>query len=150
MPTNRGGAVTTNNLIRLAPGRRTIAASLQLSTFVCAIFLSAFLLFSVQPMFAKMVLPRLGGSPSVWSVALVFFQGLLLAGYLYAHLLTRLASLRVATVVHLTLLTVAILAMPIAVASGGDNPPESRQAIWRIGLFFGSVGLPFFAVAANA
>lgn len=139
-----------NNLMGSAPGRGTVAASLRLSTFVCAIFLSAFLLFSVQPMFAKMVLPRLGGSPSVWSVALVFFQGLLLAGYLYAHLLTRLASLRVATVIHLTLLTVAILAMPIAAAKGWDNPPESWQALWLIGLFFGSVGLPFFAVAGNA
>ncbi len=54
---------------------------LVLSVYTSAIFLSALLLFSVQPLFTKMVLPRLGGSPAVWSVAMVFFQTLLLAGY---------------------------------------------------------------------
>ena len=53
--------------------------------YTAAIFVSALLLFSVQPLFTKMVLPRLGGSPAVWSVAMVFFQSLLLAGYAYAH-----------------------------------------------------------------
>ena len=62
---------------------------LLLATFTAAIFVSAALLFMVQPMFTKMVLPRLGGAPSVWSVAIVFFQGALLAGYAYAHWLTR-------------------------------------------------------------
>ena len=57
--------------------------------FASAIFLSAFLLFWVQPLFSKMVLPLLGGSPSVWNTAMMFFQLMLLAGYGYAHLLTR-------------------------------------------------------------
>ena len=61
-----------------------------LPVYGAAIFLSAALLFAVQPMFTKMVLPRLGGAPAVWSVAMVFFQALLLAGYGYAHLLTRM------------------------------------------------------------
>jgi len=142
--------MASSDLTQPAPRNRFVTEPLRLATFVFAIFLSAFLLFAVQPMFAKMVLPMLGGSPGVWSVALVFFQGLLLAGYLYAHLLTRLVSTRTATVVHLALLTVAILAMPIAVASGWDKPPEAHQAIWLIGLFSVSVGLPFFAVAGNA
>ena len=60
-----------------------------LRVYAAAIFLSAALLFAVQPMFTKMVLPRLGGTPSVWSVAMVFFQAVLLAGYAYAHALTR-------------------------------------------------------------
>ena len=60
-----------------------------LALFTLAIFLSAALIFAVQPMFTKLVLPRLGGSPSVWSVAMVFFQAALLAGYAYAHLITR-------------------------------------------------------------
>ena len=64
---------------------------LLLPTLTGAIFLSAALLFAVQPMFTKMVLPRLGGAPSVWSVAMVFFQAALLAGYAYAQLLTRYA-----------------------------------------------------------
>jgi len=62
--------------------RRTHA--LTLATYIAAVFLSALLLFGVQPMFTRMVLPRLGGSPSVWSVAMVFFQAMLLAGYAYA------------------------------------------------------------------
>ncbi|MFJ5369827.1 hypothetical protein ACIPIA_11430, partial [Bosea sp. CER48] len=56
-----------------------------LPVFIATIFASAFLLFGIQPMFAKMVLPKLGGSPGVWSVAMVFFQSVLLLGYAYAH-----------------------------------------------------------------
>jgi hypothetical protein len=63
--------------------------SLILPLYAGTLFLSAFLLFSVQPMFTKMVLPRLGGSPAVWNTAMVFFQATLLGGYLYAHLATR-------------------------------------------------------------
>ena len=65
-----------------------------LAVFVGAIFVSAALLFAVQPMFTKMVLPRLGGAPAVWSVAMVFFQAVLLAGYAYAHALTRFVPAR--------------------------------------------------------
>jgi hypothetical protein len=117
--------------------------------FVAAIFLSACLLFSVQPMFAKMVLPRLGGAASVWSIAMVFFQAMLLAGYLYAHLLTRYVPFRLAFAIHLCVLAVAFLAMPIAIAQGFGRPPASGEATWLIGLFAASVGLPFFAVAGN-
>ena len=67
---------------------------LVLIVYTAAIFLSALLLFSVQPLFTKMVLPRLGGSPAVWSVAMVFFQSLLLAGYAYAHYLMRIREPR--------------------------------------------------------
>ena len=73
---------------QLSGGDRTHFA-LVLAAFTATTFLSATLLFSVQPMFAKMVLPKLGGSPSVWAVALLFFQGALLIGYCYAHLLIR-------------------------------------------------------------
>jgi hypothetical protein len=130
-------------------GRTVAAERLLLGTFTAAIFLSAFLLFAVQPMFAKMILPRLGGSPAVWSVAMVFFQGMLLAGYAYAHWLTRYIGVRRATTIHLAVLTIAVFAMPIAVAQGWHNPPETGQALWLMGLFAVSVGLPFFAVAGN-
>ncbi len=132
-----------------AAGRAIAAERLLLGTFTAAIFLSAFLLFAVQPMFAKMILPRLGGSPAVWSVAMVFFQGMLLTGYAYAHCLTRYLGVRRATTIHLAVLTIAVFAMPIAVAKGWHNPPETGQAFWLIGLFAASVGLPFFAVAGN-
>jgi hypothetical protein len=81
--------------------------SLLLPAFFATILMSAALLFAVQPMFTKMVLPRLGGAAAVWSVAMVFFQATLLAGYAYAHLLTRFAPGRVAVLIHLSVLLIA-------------------------------------------
>jgi hypothetical protein len=131
-------------------GRESGTQRLALPVFALAIFLSAFLLFSVQPLFTKMVLPRLGGAPAVWSVAMVFFQGVLLMGYLYAHALTRYCAPRVAVATHLTLLAIVFaLALPIGLAAGWGRPPVEGEALWLIGLFAVSVGLPFFAVSAN-
>src|ERR1700749_1107389 len=103
---------------------------LVLLVYTAAIFVSALLLFSVQPLFTKMVLPRLGGSPAVWSVAMVFFQSLLLAGYAYAHFLMQLKSRVIPVVVHLLLLVAAMLTLPLSVASGWDVPPSSGYAFW--------------------
>lgn len=122
---------------------------LLLVVYTAAIFVSALLLFSVQPLFTKMVLPRLGGSPAVWSVAMVFFQSLLLAGYAYAHCLMQLRNRVIPVVVHLVLLVAALLTLPLAIASGWGAPPESGYAFWLLGLFAVSIGLPFFALAAN-
>src|SRR5262249_4392009 len=97
----------------------------------------------------KMVLPRLGGSPAVWSVAMVFFQSLLLAGYAYAHYLTKLPNRAAPVVIHLSLLAVALVTLPLAIRSGFGEPPTSGYALWLIGLFAVSIGLPFFALAAN-
>lgn len=77
--------------------------------FTATTFLSAFLLFSIQPMFAKMVLPLLGGAPSVWAVALLFFQGALLVGYGYAHLLVRHVPAQSTGFVHLAISVLAFL-----------------------------------------
>ena len=120
-----------------------------LAVYTLAIFVSALLLFSVQPLFTKMVLPRLGGSPAVWSVAMVFFQSLLLAGYAYAHYLTKASSRAVPVVVHLLVLVAAMLTLPLAIRSGWGEPPSSGYAFWLLGLFTVSIGLPFFALAAN-
>ena len=124
-------------------------SALVLAVYTAAIFVSALLLFSVQPLFAKMVLPRLGGSPAVWSVAMVFFQSLLLAGYAYAHFLTRIKSRAVPAAVHLALLAVAFFTLPLSIASGWGEPPTSGYALWLLGLFVVSIGLPFFVLAAN-
>jgi SAM-dependent methyltransferase len=121
-----------------------------LGVFTGTIFLSALLLFSVQPMFAKMVLPLLGGSPSVWSVAMVFFQAVLLLGYGYAHAMTRFLDPRRAVIAHLCVFALALIALPLSIASGWGRPPSEYTALWLIGLFGVSIGLPFFAVAANA
>src|SRR5947207_6437573 len=120
-----------------------------LVVYTLAIFVSALLLFSVQPLFTKMVLPRLGGSPAVWSVAMVFFQSLLLGGYAYAHYLMKLRNRVIPVVVHLALLVVAMLTLPLSIASGWVEPPTSGYAFWLLGLFAISIGLPFFALAAN-
>ena len=111
--------------------------------------MSAALLFVVQPMFTKMVLPRLGGAPSVWSVAIVFFQAALLAGYGYAHLLTRFAPGRTSVVIHLAVMVAACFALPLSIATGWGEPPAVGEAFWLIGLFTVSIGLPFFALSAN-
>lgn len=120
-----------------------------LVVYTAAIFVSALLLFSVQPLFTKMVLPRLGGSPAVWSVAMVFFQSLLLGGYAYAHYLMQIRSRVVPIAIHLLLLIVALSMLPLAIANGWGEPPTSGYAIWLLGLFAASIGLPFFALAAN-
>jgi hypothetical protein len=120
-----------------------------LVVYTLAIFVSALLLFSVQPLFTKMVLPRLGGSPAVWSVAMVFFQSLLLAGYAYAHYLTKASNRVVPVVIHLGLLAVAMVTLPLSIHSGWGEPPTSGYAYWLLGLFAVSIGLPFFALAAN-
>ena len=122
---------------------------LVLIVYTAAIFVSALLLFSVQPLFTKMVLPRLGGSPAVWSVAMVFFQSLLLGGYAYAHYLMQLRNRMLPVVVHLALLVVALLTLPLSIAGGWGEPPASGYAFWLLGLFAVSIGLPFFALAAN-
>ena len=124
-------------------------AGFVLPAFAVTLFLSAFLLFSVQPMFAKMVLPKLGGSASVWSVAMVFFQAMLLAGYGLAHLLTTRLGMVRAIGVHLVVCLIAAVMLPIGVPVSWGAPPEHFTAAWLIGLFTVTVGLPFFAVSVN-
>jgi len=118
--------------------------------FTATTFLSALLLFSVQPMFAKMVLPILGGSPSVWAVAMVFFQATLLAGYCYAHILIRSTRPLLGGLIHLALSAAALLALPIAIPANFSEPPPGDPALWQLSLFAAGVGLPFLAVSANA
>jgi len=118
--------------------------------YAATLFVSALLLFSIQPMFAKMVLPKLGGAPAVWSVAMVFFQTVLLAGYAYAHLLNRLLVPRWAAVFHLALLGITAAMLPIAIAPGWGTPPSEGTALWLFGLFAVSIGLPFFTLSASA
>ncbi|NJO23381.1 MAG: fused MFS/spermidine synthase [Sphingomonadales bacterium] len=118
--------------------------------YTATTFVSALLLFSVQPLFAKMVLPVLGGSPSVWAVAMCFFQAALLAGYVYAHLLIRFLPPRAGGFVHLTVFAVALVALPIGIPASWHEPPAGDPYLWQMSLFAIAIGPPFFAVAANA
>ncbi|UGY22027.1 fused MFS/spermidine synthase [Bradyrhizobium septentrionale] len=118
--------------------------------YPATLFLSALLLFAIQPMFAKMVLPRLGGAAAIWSVAMVFFQSALLLGYAYAHLLGRMLSPGLSALVHLGLLAIAATTLPIRIAHGFEAPPQGGLELWLLSLFAASIGLPFVALAATA
>ena len=118
--------------------------------FAATIFLSAALLFSVQPLVARMALPLLGGTPAVWAVSMCVFQGLLLAGYCYAHVLSSRLGLRAGAGVHLAVLVIAAATLPITLRVGAAGPPEAAGTWWLIGVLVASIGLPFFALSANA
>lgn len=118
--------------------------------FTAAIFLNATLLFAVQPMFTKMVLPLLGGSPAVWNTCLLFFQAALLGGYLYAHLSSRF-PVRVQAGMHLALLALALLFLPLRIPASWSQPPGSALPVpWVLGLLTVSLGLPFLLLSAGA
>src|SRR5215510_12615120 len=118
--------------------------------YAATIFLSATLLFLIQPMFARMALPLLGGAPAVWNTALVFFQAALLLGYVYAHFLGTRLPLKLQVIVHLAVLAVAFVFLPVAVGAAWREPPETMPVPWLIGLLTVSVGLPFFALSATS
>ena len=118
--------------------------------FTAAIFGSALLLFWVQPMVAKMLLPLLGGTPMVWNTCMVFFQAVLLAGYAYAHFLTTRCSARAQAGVHGLVLTLALIAMPIGLPANQAPPWDSDPTVWLLSSLLTMVGLPFFALAASS
>ena len=114
-----------------------------------AIFAGAFLLFAVQPMVGRLVLPRLGGSPAVWNTSLVFFQWTLLGGYLYAHLVSRLASARARVAVHAALLVAGLLTLPVRLPADWTPPVEGSPVGWLLACLAVTVGLPFFVLSAT-
>jgi hypothetical protein len=107
-------------------------------------------MFIVEPMFAKMVLKLLGGSPSVWNTCLVFYQAALLAGYIYAHLSLKWLGARRQAILHLVLLCLAWICLPIVVAKGWTPPSEGNPALWLLLLMTVSLGLPFGCISASA
>jgi hypothetical protein len=117
--------------------------------FAVTIFLGAFLLFQVQPLIGKYVLPWFGGAPSVWTACLLFFQTVLLAGYAYAHFSTRMLSPRMQAIVHILLLVAAVCVLPITPSvrwkpKAGDDP-----TLRILLLLTACVGLPYFALSAT-
>jgi SAM-dependent methyltransferase len=124
--------------------KRTIARPL----FAVTIFMGSFLLFLMQPMIARMALPRLGGAPAVWNSAMLVYQALLLGGYAYAHFLGRLSARRQAGL-HIALLLLAASWLPLGLR-GVTMPENSSPILWVPWLLLGSIGPLFFAVSAQA
>jgi len=115
--------------------------------FAFAIFISAALLFLVQPLTGKLLLPLLGGSPSVWNTCMVFFQAVLLLGYLYSHLITKHLKPAAQAIVHVAVLGIAAISLPIS-AELAPAAPESPTR-WLLQTLALTVGLPFFVVATT-
>lgn len=119
--------------------------------YAITLILSAFLLFSVQPMMARMVLPLLGGAPSVWNTAMVFFQGMLLAGYGYAHLTSRFMPVRAQAGLHIILLLGAFFFLPIAIPQVLAQPQEGANPIlWQLSVMGLAIGVPFLILSGTA
>ena len=117
--------------------------------FASTILLSAFLLFLVQPIIAKQILPWFGGTSAVWTTCLVFFQVVLLAGYTYSHLTTRYLSPKYQARLHIALLAVSLLFLPI-VPSEALKPAAGADAALRIVvLLVATIGLPYFLLSAT-
>jgi hypothetical protein len=131
-------------------GERSALLGLLPWLFGLTLFVSATLLFLVQPMFARMVLPLLGGTPAVWNTCVVFFQAALLAGYLYSHLSTSYLSPRAQLVLHVVVLLLPWLVLPVSLAGWGAPPGEDSPFGWLLLLLTATVGLPFFAVSTSA
>ncbi len=116
--------------------------------FASTIFVSAFLVFQVQPIISKTILPWFGGSPAVWTTCMLFFQVVLFAGYTYAHLLNKLQP-RWQLVVHIGMLAGALLLLPIT-PSGAWKPRPDEEPTWRIMLLLAAnVGLPYFLLSST-
>jgi hypothetical protein len=113
------------------------------------ILLSAFLLFQVQPMVGKMLLPWFGGSVAVWSTCLLFFQSVLLLGYLYAHATIRLFTAKAQTRLHLCLLAISLLALPVALNAAWKPDGSNDPAMLILALMAASVGLPYFMLSST-
>jgi hypothetical protein len=118
--------------------------------FSVTIFVSAALLFLVEPMFAKFILPLFGSTPAVWTGSMMFFQMALLIGYLYVHATTAWLGARRQTVLHLVLVLLPLLVLPLAVPAAEWAPSAEGNPIFLLlGLLLVSVGLPFFAISTT-
>src|SRR6266853_1546623 len=118
-------------------------------SYALAIFSGAFLLFQVQPLIGKYILPWFGGGPGVWTTCMLFFQLLLLAGYAYAHFTSRWLRPRSQAIVHLVLLVAALALLPITPSDswkprGGENPTLQILALLCV-----SLGLPYFVLSST-
>ncbi|MEM9395768.1 MAG: transporter [Pseudomonadota bacterium] len=132
------------------PTKRAGRSLLAAISFTITIFLSASLLFFLQPLFAKMVLPQIGGAPAVWTTAMLFFQLVLIAGYVYAHLLTRYVPTKLQLPIHVAFWAASLAFLPLSAAEGWSYDATANTTWQTLELFALGVGVPFALLSANA
>lgn len=133
---------------RISP--RAVVQRLIVPLFCLTLSCSSALLFVAEPMFAKMVLPLLGGTPAVWNTCMVSFQALLLGAYAYGHWSIQILGVRRQVIVQLFILIAVAAALPIAIPSGWTPTPGRSPIFWLLAVLPVGIGLPFFAVASTA
>ncbi len=140
-------AIGTGSAVSNAPTSLIKAATW---LYPAATFLSAGLLFTLQPLFAKMLTPLMGGTPAVWNTALVFYQSALLIGYLYAHVLATRFAPRTQLYIHAGVLLLGLFFLPIKVSSLVGEPNVASPVIWTMMALILSLGAPIIAISATA
>lgn len=118
--------------------------------FAGTLFVSALLMFVLQPMFGKLLLPLLGGTPAVWNTCMVFYQTLLFGGYLYAHWLTHKVGDQRQIQIHSALMIFSLFVLPVALPADATPPTEGNPTFWLVWTLFLAIGLPFFVVSTTA
>ncbi len=118
--------------------------------FAATLFLSSLLMFALEPIVARTVLPILGGTPMVWNTCVLFFQILLLGGYAYAHGVTTWLGSRRSSAAYVVLLVLPLVTLPFAIGPDAQPPGGGNPIGWLLLVLAKSIGLPFFALAATA
>ncbi len=118
--------------------------------FAITLFISASLMFIVQPMFGKSLLPLLGGSPAVWNTCMVFYQTILFLGYLYAHYITTYIKQHRQIQIHAAVIIISFLALPLAIPGNTIPPTDSNPTLWLMWVLLLAIGLPFFVVSTTS
>jgi hypothetical protein len=146
---NKGVAVVSQESGRFV-NRSRIQNAVFLFAFASALFASALLMFAIQPMIAKALLPKLGGTPQVWNTCMVFFQTVLFAGYLHAHFTQVAVGLRRQAALHIAIASLALLTLPIALSPGSGTPDSAHPILWLLQALTLTVGAPLFVISATA
>ena len=118
--------------------------------FAGTLFVSASLMFVLQPLFGKLLLPLLGGSPAVWNTCMVFYQSLLFLGYLYAHLLSMRFDQRRQIQIHAVIILISLLALPVALPENIAPPTDTNPTFWLCWTLFLAIGLPYFVISTTS
>src|SRR3954451_85243 len=143
------GACSILGPCAMRPIRDTVVFSSPMLLFGVTIFLSAFLLFEVQPVIAKMILPWFGGTSAVWSTCMLFFQIVLLLGYAYAHWLHRTFAARKQAIIHIAVLAVSLAALPILPGDHWKSAANDQPSLRILALLSATVGLPYFLLSST-